>query len=605
MTPVAEAMRQFGCERVSMWEDASLSVTRGMDRHSRGEQPLVSEDGSTSVWLDGEVFDDDGMRRGLMKRGHIFRDDSTPAELCLHAYDEYGARFLPRLNGSFLLVIYRPKVPELLIANDRCWTRPLYLYEGNGDLAFSTQLSALIRHRAVRSDLDSDGLVEFLVFTRIMGGRTLYRGIRKLPSASAVTCRKGHIQIKRYWDPPATQTRWPSFSAAADELAARIRIAMRRLTSDGRDYGLMLSGGLDSRTMLACCDVPVHAFTFDCGRGYEQEVRLARHVAKATGQPWTMVRASPNYDAEFAPVAASLAEGMYLLGSGLWGGLLDIIRQEQPSLEVMLSGMFVGPRQKATVRYCDEHKGLRHMIARNEVPAYGLSDVTEILLKHVLSSQQRLVQVGQLLRGYDEAAVEEQGYVALAADFQSQDISLGNFWHGIDRYQMATPEVVVHPGFLRSIRRDFLDRYVAFDNDLVELGFRLPFEWRWDSRLWAAALRRINPRLACIPDQNTGAPPILPWRTNRLWGILWSLPQKLRRRLSPLPGWPTPAMASLMRSTFSDEDAIPADLFDRQALMTLLDNQLAGSEHNVDLLLAVFTFALWYRKWGGGASSFD
>jgi len=64
-------------------------------------------------------------------------------------------------------------------------------------------------------------------------------------------------------------------------------------------------------------------------------------------------------------------------------------------------------------------------------------------------------------------------------------------------------------------------------------------------------------------------------------------------------------MASLMRSTFSDEDAIPADLFDRQALMTLLDNQLAGSEHNVDLLLAVFTFALWYRKWGGGASSFD
>ena len=70
-----------------------------------GHQPIFNEDGSIGVVLNGEIYNFQALGRELAELGHSFRTRSD-SEVIAHAYEEWGADCVRRLQGMFAFAVW-------------------------------------------------------------------------------------------------------------------------------------------------------------------------------------------------------------------------------------------------------------------------------------------------------------------------------------------------------------------------------------------------------------------------------------------------------------------------------------------------------------------
>ncbi len=233
------------------WNDSHLAIARVHHGIVNPEtQPVFNEDGSLCIVMDGEVFDYDLEKRSLIERGHHFRLPGNDVEYGLHLYEEYGPEAFAKLNGSFLLALYDRTTHELLLVNDRFSSHPLFYYCDGERLIFGTQLRPLLQFPPLPRRLYLQAVFEFFAFQCVLGDRTFYEDVKILPSASIVRFRNGMLSSGRYWRMRYTD------EARSEEhyvkvLADAFQKAVARRTAGNHRLGILLSGGLDSRGVLA------------------------------------------------------------------------------------------------------------------------------------------------------------------------------------------------------------------------------------------------------------------------------------------------------------------------------------------------------------------
>ena len=86
------------------------TVGLGMRRLSiigvrNGKQPIMNEDRSVVLILNGEIYNHLPLREKLLRNGHQFATDSD-AEVVVHLYEEHGDKFVESLHGMFALALY-------------------------------------------------------------------------------------------------------------------------------------------------------------------------------------------------------------------------------------------------------------------------------------------------------------------------------------------------------------------------------------------------------------------------------------------------------------------------------------------------------------------
>src|SRR6476469_1834706 len=118
-----------------------------------GDQPLCDERGRYWVMQNGEIFNYPELQTELAALGHRFATNSD-TEVLVHAYEEWGAECLHRLNGEFAFAVWDRETSELFLARDRFGIRPLFLIENSGRLAFASEVKALLRHPDTARVLD-------------------------------------------------------------------------------------------------------------------------------------------------------------------------------------------------------------------------------------------------------------------------------------------------------------------------------------------------------------------------------------------------------------------------------------------------------------------
>src|SRR4051794_4217982 len=137
-----------------------------------GAQPMSSQDGSLTIVFNGEIFNAPELRAELEREGVPFSSDHSDTEVVLSLY-ELGGEFLTRLNGMFAFVIHDARKDVLFGARDRFGIKPLYYARPNGELAFASELRALLHVPGVERRVDASALSHFLSLRFVPGEQSI------------------------------------------------------------------------------------------------------------------------------------------------------------------------------------------------------------------------------------------------------------------------------------------------------------------------------------------------------------------------------------------------------------------------------------------------
>ena len=257
---------------------------------SGGHQPLSNEDGTIWAVLNGEIYNHPDLRRMLQERGHRF-SSGTDTEVLVHLYEEFGAALVHALDGMFAFAIWDGREERLLISRDRFGEKPLFYSELDGQLAFASELTALLASGRISSELDPVSMHNFFVFGYVPGAGSMIEGVSQLLPGHTLTWERstGVSKLERYWEPPGYAA--APINGSVNELAAETRRLLEhsvrgRMISDV-PLGVFLSGGVDSTLVAAIAShvshVPVKTFSVGYEVGTVSETAAAAQTAAELG----------------------------------------------------------------------------------------------------------------------------------------------------------------------------------------------------------------------------------------------------------------------------------------------------------------------------------
>lgn len=177
-------------------------------------------------------------------------DGQSDAAIILAAYARWGEACVERLLGDFAFAIWDSAERTLFCARDILGGRPFYYFGAPGLFVFASTLEGVARFPGVPRAINEARVAVYLTSGNDLVN-TFYRDIYRLPPAHTLTVSPAGLRLRRYWDLSAPrETRLPSDEAYAEAFRHHLSEAVRvRLRSAG-PVGAMLSGGLDSSSVV-------------------------------------------------------------------------------------------------------------------------------------------------------------------------------------------------------------------------------------------------------------------------------------------------------------------------------------------------------------------
>jgi asparagine synthase (glutamine-hydrolysing) len=301
---MVETLRHEPFYTTGTWIDVSLGVYVGwVERKGSFSDgmPLRNERGDVVLAFSGEEFPEPGTAQRLKAQGHEL-DVDGPSYL-VHLSEE-DPSFPAGLNGRFHGLLADRNRGTAVLFNDRYGMHRIYYHESKDAFYFAAEAKAILAVRPELRQMDSRGLGEFVACGAVLEDRTLFDGIHVLPPASAWLFRNGTLERKssyfhpREWEEQETLDPEPYYR----ELQATFTRNLPRYFSGHQRIGMSLTGGLDTRMILACRKPDpgsLPCYTFGSMFRENQDVRVARRVAECCHQPHQILTAGQEFLSQF------------------------------------------------------------------------------------------------------------------------------------------------------------------------------------------------------------------------------------------------------------------------------------------------------------------
>ena len=283
----------------------AMGVYAGWVAHKNSfaaSQVFFNETQDIVLIFSGECFVDPQVSIGLRQKGHRLKENNR--DWLVHLYEEEENLFFEKLNGLFSGLLIDKRLGKAFLFNDRFGVERIYWHEDDGSVYFASEAKALLRILPRLRDFDERGVAEFLAFGCTLDDRTLFRGVQMLPGASLWSFRSGRCQRAKYFLPRAWETQ-PALSPTRyeAELQETFKAILPRYFESESRIGISLTGGLDSRMIMACrqpnCAPQPLCYTFEGPTSETIDTQLAARVAKACGLDHHILRLGPNFFSDF------------------------------------------------------------------------------------------------------------------------------------------------------------------------------------------------------------------------------------------------------------------------------------------------------------------
>lgn len=521
------------------------------------------------------------------------RDDAAVIRACEQAPDE--AAFLRSLNGSFLVLLYDPASGALVIGNDRFASLALYHGEAAGRFLASSAASRLTAARGAVAD--PEAVFEFLALRRLLGEKTFDPGVRYLRSAALLRLSPDSAapRIETYWQPDyAAQP--PRGGALVEALAEGLRRALAMHCSDERRFGLLLSGGLDSRALLAAASEPLPCVTTALARN--NEVAVAAEVAAAAGAEHHFLERPAALHEETLDDAVFLTGGMQVYTECQFLGYGPRLAPHGDcwliglGLDIFFGGLYL-PKEPVSLF---GREALHHRL----LPlGDDLAETYITGVKYRLRTSDPFAVVKRERRGQlrDSLRASVQAILARGRALGAEGLDL---WEYLHLHNLSR-----HYSFpmMASIRSYADCRAPALENDLFDLAIAMTAEQKLDGTPYQQAIARLGPAVMRLRNANTNLRADLPLKRqtaakavamarNRLFGTPYPQSPGWRERSWPSPKAALEAQPGLMamaRALPRSERLASLDLFDLAALQSAIDAHDGGRHDHAILLNLLLT----------------
>ncbi len=290
--------------------DGDNSAVFGMTRLairglSDGKQPIIDHDTGVMMACNGEIDNHLDLREWLLTRGRTVKQ-TTDVAVIPALYLELGDAFVERLKGAFAIAIWDPRDKKLLLYRDRAGERPLFFSVNEGIVSFASLIAALVLPNPNVFNISIDAIHSYLQSGFFVAPKTPFAEIQKVLPGEMVAINALGIKRKRYWQWNAVQTNKQSGSLAAfDDI---FREAVRKQSEVDVDFGLFLSGGLDSSLITAVTksirpEKTLKAYSLRFTEASYDEGHYAEQVANTLGVDFIPVWVRPE---DFPPTIAKL-----------------------------------------------------------------------------------------------------------------------------------------------------------------------------------------------------------------------------------------------------------------------------------------------------------
>lgn len=250
-----------------------------LDVSQAGHQPYLSNDGRYIMVYNGEIYNFKAFYPELKSNGFDIKT-SSDTEVLLKLFELHGTEMLHRLNGMFAFVIWDRQERKLTVVRDRMGVKPLYYSFYNETFYFASEQKALFT-AGIPLKIAQNGLDEYIFNRFVTGENTLYQNINKvLPGHILTIYENGKVTNEKWWDLKAEIQNQPKIKNPVEWFRETFDDSIKmRMVSDV-PVGVLLSGGLDSSSILASINEKHYKNIQTFNIGFKEKQHNESHLAK-------------------------------------------------------------------------------------------------------------------------------------------------------------------------------------------------------------------------------------------------------------------------------------------------------------------------------------
>ncbi|GIU43389.1 hypothetical protein TUM3794_28910 [Shewanella colwelliana] len=418
--------------------------------------------------------------------------EQSSAQWFLNIFLELGLDCLGTLNGSFNILILEKNSQQIMLVTDRYGTRPLFYKSSPESFTVAYRSEILVNLGVVPKALNQNMVANTLSHSRIwFGEESFYEGVTSVPAGIiAKWSPYSELELKKY----QIKTLYENQKPTIEGLAEVFRDVIKDF-SKVPNIGLSLSGGLDSRILLAS-GFSGPTFTWGYQEGND-EISLAKKCADMSSNPWYFIKLDPSVFLDHSGRGDIVREGLdlfvqsyaldcypHVAESGVDGLITGL------ALDFTMAGSYTPTTEdEMTLGECIDFAFSKIEYFKEEERSNLIH--SEEVKKKIESINSKIIE--QITENY----IKTNGVEALQIFFTE---------HRIRRYI-----------FQRQMwQRTYCEDYIpTFDNRIVDYLANFSLEERANHNIFREVLLKLSEDLALIPYQGTNIPPSAPlkfWR---------------------------------------------------------------------------------------------
>ncbi len=501
---------------------------------------------------------------------------------------------LDYIKGSYLIVIVDFSERKIFLISDPLGLRPLYYTLTDQGFFFSSEVKALLSVPGFSSKLDLGAIANMFSLGHVVGDSTLFQDVSLVPPGSMVIFNmdRGEIEIKEYF---SLVSLFPEVGEKGKvdplEVAERFKEAVDRVVYGDEEVGISLSGGLDSRGILACVPEDVSLYSYTLGIGGCSDARVAQDLALTKGAHHTFLEIGEEQLRDFEKIATALiyySDGMYHPHESTERVALEYLKVAP--FKRLLRG-HGGEVAKAALAYpvqfsreveeLSSEESLGEYIWKRASIVATEDDLEKVLKSHISA------QIKGSTRESIIKAVDTKG-----KRLSPEDMLLFYYLKQWVRRQVVSS---------LSVFRRFVDISMPYlDTLFLRELFLLPLEERMQGELHRVIVGRYMPELLKIVDSNTGAPMdagrVRTFVTEKINSLLKKLNLAGFKHYTQFESWQRKNFRESVESVLFAPKTLDRGFYSAEGMREIFEEHLSGKKNHARLLGSLVGMEIWFRK---------